>query len=114
MTNYLIAAQIIVGASVAYVWIFRYDVIIKEFKQFGLSDLTRTFVGAAKISLATLLIAGIWYSSLITIPAALMGLFMLAAQYFHFKIKNPFIKHLPSLIFFFLCLFITLVSMDII
>jgi len=46
MTNYLIAAQIIVAASVAYVWIFRYDVIIKEFKQFGLSDLTRTFVGA--------------------------------------------------------------------
>ena len=114
MANLLIAAQIIVATSVAYVWIFRYDVIIKEFKQFGLSDLTRTFVGAAKVSLATLLIAGIWYPSLITIPAILMGLFMLSAQYFHFKIKNPFIKHLPSLIFLILCIFITLVSMDII
>jgi len=114
MINYLILAQIIVATSVAYVWIFRYDVIIKEFKQFGLSDLTRTFVGAFKISLATLLIAGIWYSSLITIPAILMGLLMLAAQYYHFKIKNPFIKHFPSLIFLILCVFITLVSMDII
>lgn len=114
MTNYLIVAQIIVAASVAFVWIFRYDVIIKEFKQFGLSDLTRTFVGASKVSLATLLIAGIWHTSLIPIPALLMGLFMLAAQYFHFKIKNPFIKHLPSLIFFILCVFITLVSMEII
>jgi hypothetical protein len=111
MNNLLIVAQIIVAASVAYVWIFRYDVIIKEFKQFGLSDLTRTFVGASKVSLATLLIASIWYPELTAIPAILMGLFMLAAQYFHFKIKNPFFKHLPSLIFLILCVFIALVSM---
>lgn len=114
MTNLLIAAQLIVATSVAYVWIFRYDVIIKEFKDFGLSDLTRTFVGASKISLATLLIAGIWYPPLILYPSILMGLFMLAAQYYHFKIKNPFIKHLPSLIFLILCAFIALVSMEII
>ena len=114
MTNYVIIAQIIVAVSVAYIWIFRYDVIIKEFKDFGLSDLIRTFVGASKISLSTLLIVGIWYPSLIPIPSILMGLFMLAAQYFHFKIKNPFIKHLPSLIFLILCIFIALVSMKII
>ena len=97
MTNYVLLAQIIVATSVAYVWIFRYDVIIKEFKEFGLSDLTRTFVGASKISLATLL-----------------GFFMLAAQYFHFKIKNPFFKRLPSLFLLILCVLITLVSLDII
>ena len=114
MINILIAAQIIVATSVAYVWIFRYDVIIKEFKQFGLSDLTRTFIGAFKIALATLLVTGIWFPQLVTIPATLMGLCMLTAQYFHFKIKNPFIKHLPSLIFLILCVFITLASMDII
>ena len=114
MINNLNLAQIIVATAVAYVWIFRYHVIIKEFKEFGLNDTMRTFVGAATISLATLLIAGIWYPSLILIPAILMGLFMLAAQYFHFKIKNPFIKHLPSLIFLILCIFIALVSMKII
>lgn len=110
MTNFLILAQLIVGASVAYVWIFRYDVIISEFKQFGLSDLMRTFVGALKVSLATLLVAGIWFPSLITIPAVLMGLCMVAAQYYHFKIKNPFLKHLPSLLLLILCVLITLVS----
>ena len=114
MANYLSIAQIIVATSVAYIWIFRYDVIIKEFKDFGLSDLIRTFVGASKISLSTLLIVGIWYPSLIPIPSILMGLFMLAAQYFHFKIKNPFIKHLPSLIFLILCIYIALASMEII
>jgi hypothetical protein len=30
---------------------------VKEFKQYGLSDLTRTIVGATKIVLATLLVA---------------------------------------------------------
>lgn len=114
MIYVLIAAQIIVATSVAYVWIFSYTKIIEEFKQFGLSELTRTFVGASKISLATLLFTGIWYPSLITIPAILMGFFMLAAQYYHFKIKNPFIKHFPSLIFLILCILIALISMEII
>jgi hypothetical protein len=108
MENLLIVAQIAVGLSVAYVWIFRYDNVVKEFRQFGLHDVTRNFVGASKIALATLLIAGIWYASLVQAPAILMGLFMIAAQYFHFKIKNSFIKHLPSLILLLLCAFIAL------
>jgi hypothetical protein len=105
--EYLInSAQIIVAISVVFVWTFRYHNVLKEFELFGLSDLTRNLVGAAKISLATLLVVGVWYPSLVLIPAILMGLFMLSAQYFHFKIRNPFIKHLPSLIFLALCAFI--------
>ena len=97
--EYLInLAQIIVAISVLYVWTFRFHNVLKEFEQFGLSDLTRNIVGATKISLATLLVVGIWYSALILIPSVLMGLLMICAQYFHFKISNSFIKHLPSLI----------------
>ena len=95
---FLSLTQVILGLSVVYVWVFRFDNVVKEFKQFGLNDLTRNFVGAFKIALATLIIAGIWHSSLVQIPSVIMGLFMIAAQYYHFKIKNPFIKHLPSLI----------------
>ena len=105
-------SQIIVAISVVYVWTFRYHNVVKEFKQFGLSDLTRNFVGATKIALATLLVVGIWYSSLVLIPSILMGLLMISAQYFHFKISNPFIKHLPSLILLILSAFIALLSMQ--
>ena len=113
MENYFLSlTQIILGLSVVYVWIFKFDNVVKEFKQFGLNDLTRNFVGASKIALATLLIAGIWHSSLVPIPSILMGLFMIAAQYFHFKIKNPFIKHLPSLILLILCAIIALGSIQ--
>ena len=99
-------SQIIVAVSVAYVWTFRFNNVLKEFEQFGLSDLTRNIVGATKISLATLLVAGIWHPSLVLFPSILMGLLMVGAQYFHFKISNLFIKHLPSLILLFLSIFI--------
>jgi hypothetical protein len=103
-------AQVIVAASVYYVWIFRNYNVVKEFKQFELSDLTRSFIGAAKISLATLLVVGIWFSILVPIAASLMGLFMIAAQYFHFKTNNTIIKRLPSLLLLILCILITLAS----
>ena len=103
-------AQIVVAVSVLFVWTFRFHNVLKEFKQFGLSDLTRNFVGATKIALSTLLVVGIWYSSLVFIPSILMGLLMVSAQYFHFKIKNPFIKHLPSLILLILCVVIAYLS----
>lgn len=114
MTTYSAIAQIIVAISIAIVWIFRYDNIVKEFKQYQLSDLTRNMVGAAKISLATLLVAGIWYPSLVLVPALLMAFLMLSAQYFHFKVKNPLEKRIPSLLLLLLCLFIAAVSAQII
>lgn len=110
MTNFIVIAQIIVAASVAFVWIFRIHNVIKEFNQFGLSDVTRSFVGFSKTALATLLIVGIWFESLVTIPALLMGLFMVAAQYFHFKAGNPTQQRLPSLVLLVLCVFIVVTS----
>jgi len=112
MENLSSLAQIVLAFSVAYVWIFRYHNVVKEFIQFGLNDLTRNFVGVTKIALATLLVAGIWYPSLVQIPSVIMGMFMISAQYFHFKIKNPFIKHLPSLILLILCAVIALGSIQ--
>ncbi len=99
-------AQIIIALSIGYVWIFRFDNIVKEFKQYGLSDLTRTIIGATKISLATLLVAGIWYPSLVLVPAIMMAFLMACAQYFHFKVGNPWHKHAPSLFLLLLCLLI--------
>ena len=108
MTIYTIIAQLVLAISVGYVWIFRFDNIVKEFKQYGLSDLTRNMVGAAKIVLATLLITGIWFPSLVFIPALLMAFLMACAQFFHFKVKNPWSKHIPSLLLLAVSLFVAL------
>ena len=106
MENVSIVFQLIVSISVFIVWIFRYDNIVVEFKDYGYSDLLRNFVGVAKTSTSTLLIVGLWYNE-ITIYASLsMAFFMLCAQLSHIKVKNPFIKFVPSLIFLIMSLFI--------
>ena len=107
MENVSIVFQLIVSISVFIVWIFRYDNIVVEFKDYGYSDLLRNFVGVAKTSTSTLLILGLWYNE-ITIYASLsMAFFMLCAQLSHIKVKNPFIKFVPSLIFLIMSLFIS-------
>ena len=103
-------AQIIIAISIAVVWVFRFDNIVKEFNQYGLSDLMRSLVGAAKISLATLLVAGIWYAELVFYPAILMAFLMVCAQWAHFKVKNPFSKHIPLLVLLLLSLFVAWAS----
>jgi hypothetical protein len=108
MNTYTIIAQLVIALSVGYVWIFRFDNIVKEFKQYGLSDLTRNMIGASKIVLATLLVTGIWYPELVFIPALLMAFLMASAQFFHFKVKNPWTKHLPSLLLLAISLFVAL------
>jgi hypothetical protein len=102
--------QIIIALSIVIVWVFRFDNIVVEFKQYHLSDLTRNAVGASKISLATLLVAGIWFPELVMFPALLMAFLMVCAQVAHFKVKNPWKKHVPSLVLLLLSLFVAAVS----
>jgi ABC-type proline/glycine betaine transport system permease subunit len=106
MENILILAQLIVSISVIIVWVFRYDNIVLEFKQYGLSNLLRNFVGALKISLATILILGIWHQEFLFIASISMAFLMLCAQFCHFKVKNNWIKFMPSLSLLILSIFI--------
>ncbi len=101
-------SQIIIAISILIVWVFRFDNIVIEFKQYGLSDLIRSLIGAAKIAMATLLIAGIWYPTLILVPAGVIAFLMLCALYAHFSVRNPMQKYLPA--FSLLCLSLFLVS----
>ena len=112
VTMLALAAQLIIAISIVIVWVFRFDNIVLEFKQYGLSTLTRSMVGAAKLVLATLLVVGIWYPALVLIPALLMALLMISAQYFHFKVNNPFQKRIPALFLLSLCLFVAAVSLN--
>ena len=107
MFNLSLIFQFIVALSVFFVWTIRYDNVVKEFKEFGYSDLLRNFVGAFKISSSTLLLAGIWFTDLILIGSISMAFFMFCAQISHFKIKNPMIKFLPSFIFLLMSLYIS-------
>ncbi len=102
-------AQVIIAISILIVWVARFDNIVIEFKQYGLPDLVRNMVGASKIIISTLLVAGIWYSSLVLIPALLMALLMVGAQIAHVKVRNPLKKYIPSFFLLVLSLFVAAV-----
>ena len=110
MTNLSIIAQILVALAILIIWVFRFHNVEKEFKSYGLSNLTRNIIGAAKISLSTLLVAGIWHKDLLFISSLLMALLMIAAQYYHFRAKHPWLYHVLSFILLVFSLFIAFES----
>ena len=110
MENIAILAQLIIAISILIVWVFRFDNIVVEFKQYNLSDLIRSMVGASKISLATLLIVGIFYKEVVFISALLMAFMMVCAQIAHIKVKNPLSKYIPSFLLLILSLFVAAVD----
>ena len=114
MEKILILSQLVVAISVIIVWVFRRENIIVEFEQYGISDIIRNIVGALKISLATILILGIWYNEFLILSSLGMAFLMICAQYFHIKVRNPFKKFIPSLCLLILCLFIAVKNLPII
>ena len=106
MENLSFACQIIVAASVLYIWVFRYDNIVVEFKHYGYSNLLRNFVGASKISISAIMLMGIWFSDVLVYASLSMAFFMLCAQASHLKVKNPIIKFSPSFVFLLMSLFV--------
>ena len=114
MQTFSIIAQIIIALAIVIIWVFRFYKVEVEFRSYHLSDLTRNIVGASKISLSTLLVAGIWYPGLVLVPALLMALLMVAAQYFHFRAKHPWLYHVLSFLLLVMCLFIAAVSIKLI
>ena len=72
MENILNLSQLIISITILIVWVFRFDNIVLEFKQYGLSNLLRNIVGALKISLATVLVLGIWYPEFLFISRLIL------------------------------------------
>tara|TARA_Y100000992_G_C21243391_1_gene481950 strand:- start:1070 stop:1414 length:345 start_codon:yes stop_codon:yes gene_type:complete len=110
MENIALLAKVIIALSIMVVWVFRFDNIVVEFKQYGLSDLVRSLVGASKIALATLLLVGIFYKEVVFISALMMAFLMICAQIAHIKVRNPLIKYIPSFLLLILSLFVAAVD----
>ena len=94
----LVTSQVIVAASVLFVWTFRFPQVAREFGEYHLSDTIRAMVGSSKIMLATLLLAAVMWPVPLVVPAMLMAAFMVAAQIFHFRARHALVKYVPSLL----------------
>jgi uncharacterized membrane protein YphA (DoxX/SURF4 family) len=69
----------------------------EEFEEYGLSETTMYAVGAAKVSLAGLMLAGL-VAPRVTRPASIgLAMFMLGAIGMHIKVGDPVKRYLPAL-----------------
>ncbi len=109
-----IILQLIVGLGILNVWLFRFDQntayrggqstnMKEEFKAYGLPENLTYIIGFIKVSLALLLITGIWVEQLVDPAAIGMAVMMLGAIIMHLKIKDSFKQNLPALTLLILC-----------
>ncbi len=110
MGTFLIAAQLAIAASVFFVWVTRLHNVEREFREYALPDMVRNMVGAAKIAASTLLVAGIRYPALVVPSAAVIAFFMLSAQYFHYKVRHPVSRYVPSFVLLLLSVYVVVVA----
>ncbi len=89
--------NVFIAASIFFVWVIRYDNIIREFKEYGLPDWLRDFTGIQKLSLALLLMVGMNDPQLQILAALGIAALMLCAQIVHLRTGTVVFRRLPSL-----------------
>lgn len=109
-----IAAQILIALGIFNVWIIRRDRptpfrpgdatgIEDEFRRYGFPSWAWKAVGAAKLTLAVLLLVGIVVPGIAPLAAAAMAVFMLSAVAAHVRVGDPMMKAMPALGMLALC-----------
>jgi uncharacterized membrane protein YphA (DoxX/SURF4 family) len=104
-----IGVQILIALGIFNVWLLRRDRatpyrpdgaggIQDEFRRYGFPDWTWKVVGAAKVTLAVLLLAGIFVPVVVPFAAGAMALLMVAAIAAHLKVRDPMMKSMPALL----------------
>ena len=109
------AIKIIIAISIINVWLFRFkqttvwrggnaETMKQEFEAYGLPLWFMKLTGFLKLTLASLLIAGIFAPVLIKPAAIGMAVLMLGAITMHIKVKDSLIKSFPAFSFLVLSL----------
>ena len=115
MDELVLVLQITIAVVIIAVWIFRPRLetsfragdaknIVEEFAVYGLPLWSVYAIGITKLTLAILLIVGIWYSSLVQFAAVGMGILMAGAVVCHLKTKDdPLSRATPASLMLLMC-----------
>ncbi len=104
--------QIILAFVLINVWLVRFSRPTKyrgsggaknmteEFSAYGLPVWFMYIVGAAKIIIAVLLIAGFWFPFLVYPASFVLAMLMIGAIAMHIKVEDPYIRTMPAIMVF--------------
>ena len=115
MDTVVVALQIVIALVIFAVWIFRPSLntnyragnaqnIFEEFAVNGLPKWSVYAIGATKLTLAFMLIIGIWYTQLVQFAVIAMGILMAGALICHLKTRDdPLSRATPASIMLVMC-----------
>ena len=115
MDTVVMGLQIIIAFVIFAVWIFRPSLntnyragnaqnIFEEFAVYGLPKWSVYAVGATKLSLAFMLVIGIWYTHLVQFAVMAMGILMAGALVCHLKTRgDPLSRATPASLMLVMC-----------
>ena len=100
--------NLIIGFGILNVWLLRYNKetafrggnsknLKEEFKFYGLPNWFFILIGIIKVSLAILLIIGVWFENLTFYSTIGIAILMIGALLMHLKVKDPIKKSLPAI-----------------
>lgn len=100
--------NLIIGFGILNVWLLRYNKetsfrggnsknLKEEFKFYGLPNWFFILIGIIKVSLAILLIIGVWFEKLTFYSTIGIAILMIGALLMHLKVNDPIKKSLPAI-----------------
>jgi len=106
--NYILIINVLVSLTILNVWLLRFNkktpyrggesnTLKEEFLVYGLPTWFLYLIGSIKVTLAVLLIVGIWFPVINIYVAYSMILLMAGAVLMHLKVKDPVKKSLPAI-----------------
>jgi len=113
--------QVVVALGIYNVWLIRPNKmtsdrgknsqnIKEEFKVYGLPTYAFYVIGFLKISLATIMLAGIWIPGITSFSALGLAILMAGAISMHIKVRDPLKKSLPAIAMFVMSVIIVVLS----
>jgi hypothetical protein len=93
--EFMTALKIILAVSVFFVWVVRYQNIVKEFEHYNLAPWVRDLVGIIKLTCVTMILFP--SPGVVVLGSAGLAILMFIALLTHFKVKNPVTKMIPAL-----------------
>ncbi len=107
-----IICQLAIAIAILKVWVIRYKSIVADFKEFNLPDWLRNLVGASKLSLCIVLIAGIWINIVAIISSIAIAVLMIGAIFAHYYAKHSFKKSFEAIVVLILCIIVVYLNMN--
>ncbi|MDB5055869.1 MAG: hypothetical protein JWM44_3919 [Bacilli bacterium] len=108
-----VVLQIILGLGIIMSGLMKFNSKqqIAGFKRYGFSPAFRMFTGFVEVLEAIGLIAGIWNEKLAAYAALALAVTMFFAMLTHLvKVKDPFAKGVPSIIFLVLSVIVVIIN----